>query len=92
MKLKKHQREQKSVLAGAIKQGHIPHQAPFGYKHLEKRLVPDETTKDDVIRIFNLYHQGNSYQTIANIYNKEKIFGKTNWYDSTILKIIENEI
>ena len=79
-------------LSGAIKSGHIPHQAPFGYKHLEKRLVPDETTKDDVIRIFNLYHQGNSYQTIANIYNKEKIFGKTNWYDSTILKIIENEI
>ena len=79
-------------LSGAIKSGHIPHQAPFGYKHLEKKLVPDETTKDDVIRIFNLYHQGNSYQTIANIYNKEKIFGKTNWYDSTILKIIENEI
>ena len=68
-------------LSGAIKSGHIPHQAPFGYKHLEKRLVPDETTKDDVIRIFNLYHQGNLYQTIANIYNKEKIFGKTNWYD-----------
>ena len=26
------------------------------------------------------------------IYNKEKVFGKTNWCDGTILKIIENEI
>jgi len=25
-------------LSGAIKSGHIPHQAPFGYKHLEKNL------------------------------------------------------
>ncbi|MBP3635771.1 MAG: recombinase family protein [Bacilli bacterium] len=79
-------------LAGAIKAGNIPHKAPFGYKHVNKKLVPDEATKDQIIRIFNLYHQGNSYQTIANLYNKEKIFGKTNWCDSTILKILENEI
>ena len=79
-------------LAGAIKQGHIPHKAPFGYKHENKKLIPDESTKDKVIRIFQLYHDGHSYQTIANIYNKEKVFGKTNWCDSTILRIIENEI
>ena len=79
-------------LVGAIKAGNIPTRTPFGYKRVNKKLVPDEATKDDVIRIFNLYYSGNSYQTIANIYNKEKIFGKTNWYDSTILKIIENEI
>ena len=79
-------------MAGAIKEGHIPHKAPFGYKHENKKLVPDEATKDQVIRIFNLYHQGNSYQTISNLYNKEKVFGKTNWCDGTILKIIENEI
>lgn len=30
------------------------------------------STEDQVIRIFNLYHQGNSYQTISNLYNKEK--------------------
>ena len=29
--------------------------------------------KDQVIRIFNLYYQGNSYQTISNLYNKEKV-------------------
>ena len=79
-------------MVGAIKEGHIPHKAPFGYKHVNKKLIPDEATKDQVIRIFNLYYQGNSYQTISNLYNKEKVFGKTNWIDSTILKIIENPI
>ena len=79
-------------MVGAIKEGYIPHKAPFGYKHENKKLVPDEVTKDQVIRIFNLYYQGNSYQTISNLYNKEKVFGKTNWKDSTILKIIENPI
>ena len=79
-------------LAGAIKVGNIPNKAPFGYKHVNKKLVIDQLTKDEVIRIFNLYFEGNSYQTIANIYNEEKVFGKTNWYDSTILRILENEI
>ena len=60
-------------LAGAIKVGNIPHRAPFGYKHVNKKLVIDEATKDQVIRIFNLYYEGNSYQTISNIYNKEDI-------------------
>ena len=79
-------------LAGAIKEGHIPHKAPFGYKHVDKKLVPDEATKDQIIRMFNLYYEGNSYQTISNLYNKEKVFGRTNWLDSTILKILQNEI
>ncbi len=79
-------------LAGAIKEGNIPHKTPFGYKRVNKKLVPDPLTKDQVIRIFNLYYEGNSYQTISNIYNQEQVFGKTNWCDSTILKILENEI
>ena len=79
-------------LAGAIKQGHIPHQAPIGYKHVDKMLVPDESTKDIVIRIFNLYHNGLSYQKIANLFKEEKVLGKENWRDNTILHIIENEI
>ncbi len=32
-------------LARAIKKGHIPHKAPFGYKRVDKILVPDESTK-----------------------------------------------
>ena len=79
-------------MAGAIKVGHIPHTCPLGYKRVDKKLVPDEATKDIVIRIYDLYYQGNSYQTIANIFKKEKVLGKEKWYDSTILKIIENEI
>jgi len=79
-------------LAGAIKVGNIPNKAPFGYKHVNKKLVIDPLTKDEVIRIFNLYYEGNSYQTIANIFNNEKVFGKTNWCDSTILRILTNEI
>ena len=79
-------------LAGAIKVGNIPNKAPFGYKHVNKKLVIDPLKKDEVIRIFNLYYEGNSYQTISNIYNEEKVFGKTNWCDSTILRILENEI
>ena len=79
-------------LAGAIKEGHIPHKAPFGYKHVDKKLIPDEATKDQIIRMFNLYYEGHSYQSISNLYNKEKVFGRTNWLDSTILKILQNEI
>ena len=30
------------------------------------------------MRIFNLYYEGNSYQTISNVYNKDKVMGKTN--------------
>ena len=41
-------------LAGAIKQGHIPHVAPLGYKREDKKLVIDYSTKDIVIRIFDL--------------------------------------
>ena len=79
-------------LAGAIKQGHIPSQAPLGYKHEDKKLVIDYSTKDIVERIFNLYYQGNSYQTISNTLNEEKALGKTNWRDSSITAILENEV
>lgn len=79
-------------LAGAIKQGHIPNQAPLGYKHEDKRLVIDYSTKDVVERIFDLYYNGNSYQKISNILNEEQVLGKTNWRDSSIVAILENEI
>ena len=42
--------------------------------------------------MYNLYLEGKSYQAIANIYNKEEILGKTNWKDSTIGKIMTNEL
>ena len=79
-------------LAGAIKMGHIPNQALLGYKHEDKRLVIDYSTKDVVERIFDLYYNGNSYQKISNILNEEQVLGKTNWRDSSIVAILENEI
>ena len=79
-------------MAGAIKKGHIPAVCPIGYKRVDKKLVPDPLTKDIVIRIFNLYFEGNSYSTIANIFNKEKVLNKTDWRDVRILKILSNEI
>ncbi len=79
-------------LAGAIKSGHIPHVAPLGYKHEDKRLVIDYSTKDIVVRIFDLYYNGYSYQKISNLFNEEKVLGKGNWRDSTIVTILENEI
>lgn len=79
-------------LEGAIKQGHIPARAPLGYKHVDKVLVSDPLTKDIVIRIFNLYFEGWTYFRIANLFNEEKVLGKTNWCDSGILKIISNVI
>ena len=79
-------------LAGTIKQGHLPSQAPLGYKHENKKLVIDYSTKDVVVRIFELYYNGNSYQTISNILNEEQVLGKSNWRDSTITAILENEV
>ena len=79
-------------LAGAIKSGHIPHVAPLGYKHEDKRLVIDYSTKDIVVRIFDLYYNGYSYQKISNLFNEEEVLGKDNWRDSTIQTILENEI
>ena len=79
-------------MAGAIKQGHIPHKAPLGYKREDKKLVIDYSTKDVVVRIFNLYYEGYSYQKISNLFNSEKVLGRENWRDATILSILENEI
>ena len=79
-------------LAGAIKEGHIPARAPLGYKHIDKKLVPDPLTKDVVIRTYDLYFEGKSYYNIATIFNEEQVLGKTNWKDTGILRIISNEV
>ena len=79
-------------LAGAIKAGHIPGPLPLGYQRINKKMIPDPLTKDIVIRLYDLYLEGKSYQSIANIYNKEKVLGKTNWLDSTVSRMITNEI
>ena len=79
-------------MVGAIQAGHIPNHTPLGFKRDKKKLIPDPLTKDIVIRMYDLYLEGKSYQAIANIYNKEEVLGKTNWKDSTIGKIMTNEL
>ena len=82
-------------LNGAIKAGHIPGKIPLGYyRDKDKTLKVDVTTKDIVLRIFELYLEGKSYQTISNILNEEKILSPNNkkWCDSTIDRIINNKI
>ena len=82
-------------LNGAIKAGHIPGKVPLGYyKDKDKTLKVDVTTKDIVLKIFELYLEGKSYQTITNILNEEKVLSPNNkkWCDSTIDRIINNKI
>lgn len=82
-------------LNGAIKAGHIPGKVPLGYsRDTDKTLKVDITTKDIVLRIFELYLEGKSYQTISNILNDEKVLSPNNkkWCDSTIDRIINNKI
>lgn len=79
-------------LNGAIKSGHLPGVVPLGYKKDgSKKTIIDETTRHIIERIFNLYLEGNSYQQISNIFNKEKVLNKS-WYDTDIEKIINNRI
>lgn len=54
--------------------------------------IIDYATKDVIIRIFDLYYNGYSYQKISNLFNEEKVLGKDNLRDSTIQTILENEI
>ena len=79
-------------MVGAIKSGHIPNRSPLGFKRDNKKLVPDPLKKNIIVKVFDLYLEGKSHQTIANIFNKEQVLGKTNWYDSTIQKVLSNEL
>lgn len=80
-------------LNGAIKSGHLPGIVPLGYKKdSSKKTIIDETTKDVVIRIFNMYLEGKSYQQISNILNDEKVLAPKHWRDTTIMKMIDNKV
>ena len=82
-------------LNSAIKAGHIPGRVPLGYhRDKDKTLKVDITTKNVVIRIFELYLEGKRYKAISNILNEEKVLspGNKKWCDSTIDRIIYNKI
>ena len=80
-------------LAGAIKQGHIPGQRPFGYKSADdKTMIIDNATRPYVEKIFDMYLEGKSFQQIANYFKENNIYPKKKWRDTTIQKIIDNKI
>ena len=78
-------------LIGAIKAGNIPGCTPLGYTRDNKKMIIDNVTKDVIIRIFEEYLKGKSYQTISNQFNEENVLNKK-WTDGTIQKIITNKI
>ena len=52
----------------------------LGYKKdSNKRTVIDETTKEIIIRVFNMYLEGKSFQQIANIFKEEQILFPKKW-------------
>ena len=75
----------------AIKDGHIPVRKTLGFMRDNKKLIINPAESEIVERIFDLYLKGNSYQKIANIFNKEKVLNKK-WYDTTIQKILANPL
>ena len=82
-------------LSGAIKAGHIPGKCPLGYyRDNEKRLRIDDTNKDLVRRIFDMYLEGKSYYQISCVLNDEKVLypEKETWRESTVRGIINNPI
>lgn len=80
-------------LAGAIKQGHIPGQRPFGYKSADdKTMIIDNATRPYVEKIFDMYLEWKSFQQIANYFKENNIYPKKKWRDTTIQKIIDNKI
>ncbi|MEG1506657.1 MAG: recombinase family protein [Bacilli bacterium] len=78
-------------LVGAIKEGHVPGKTALGFKRVNKKLVPDEITKDVIIDIFNKYISGWSFQKIMNYLNLNNVLNK-NWRYSMIEQIISNRI
>ena len=79
-------------LNGAIKAGHIPGPCPLGYyRGTDKVVRVDNTTKDIVLKIFQLYLEGKSIWQISKILTDEKVLNKK-WNDSSIASIINNRI
>lgn len=78
-------------MVGAITDGHIPVRKNLGFIRDNKKLIINSAESEIVMRIFDLYLKGSSYQKIANILNEEKVLNKK-WYDTTIQKILANQL
>lgn len=66
----------------------------YGYSLINGEMVINESEAEIIRRIFRLYLQGTGVQSIANILNDEQVprrYGKTKWYQSSIVYILKNE-
>lgn len=86
-------------LIGTVKQGITIGKTPLGYNRdltnaepkLRKRLIINEEEAKTVRRIFNLYLQGYSEYSIANIL-KEENNELMKWRDNVVTSIINNRV
>lgn len=70
---------------------------PYGYLYddMNKRYIVDERYRQDIIKIYNLYESGYSYNQIAQyLVDNNVYFGrsKTRWHASDIARIVKNPV
>ncbi len=90
----------KSVLEVKRQKGeYLGAYAPYGYNKSEEnrhKLVVNESEKNLVIKIYELYLQGNSAKYIVNYLNNEKIYLPNiiskNWNEGQVYRILKNRV
>lgn len=80
-------------LVGAAKKGHFSGRPPLGYKKIanDKSLYIDDIQADIIKRIFQLYIDGKSVNSICKLFNKEGVLNKK-WPTTSIDKILSNQV
>lgn len=78
-------------LIGAAKKGHFGGVPPIGYDKINKLLVVNELEAEVVRRVFNLYDQGYSLQSIIKMFNKEKVLNRV-WKKTSLDRLLSNKI
>ena len=80
-------------LVGAAKKGHFSGRPPLGYKKIanDKSLYIDDIQADVIKRIFQLYIDGKSVNSICKLFNNERVLSKR-WPTTSIDKILSNQV
>lgn len=66
---------------------------PYGYRKVNRELIPDEAKSEVIKRIFSLYLSGTGAKGIAVLLNTENLPSPTGtkWNNVTVLKILRQE-
>lgn len=80
-------------LVGAAKKGHFSGRPPLGYKKIanDKSLYIDDIQADVIKKIFQLYIEGKSVNSICKLFNNERVLNKK-WPTTSIDKILSNQV